>query len=80
MYGMGNMDFIKDQAKLVLNASSPVVEKILLKEKENENQDEICLQIYDLARLTSGMMEPKELSTFIGRSQKLIEKLVGDDE
>ncbi|MBN2878803.1 MAG: molecular chaperone HtpG [Clostridia bacterium] len=80
MFGMGNMDFIKDQAKLVLNTSSPVVEKILEKEKSGEAQDEICLQIYDLARLTSGMMEQKELSTFIERSQKLIEKLVNDDE
>ncbi|MEX1378052.1 MAG: molecular chaperone HtpG [Eubacteriales bacterium] len=80
MYGMGNMDFIKDQAKLVLNTNSHVVEKILEKEKESENQDEICLQIYDLARLTSGMMEPKELSNFIERSQKLIEKLVDTDE
>ena len=80
MYGMGNMDFIKDQAKLVLNTSSKVVEKILEKEKQDENQDEICLQIYDLARLTSGLLEPKELSSFIERSQKLIEKLVDNDE
>lgn len=76
MFGMDNMDFIKDQAKLVLNTNSPVVEKILASEKEQEQQDEICLQIYDLARLTSGLMEPKELSTFIERSQKLIEELV----
>ena len=80
MFGMGNMDFIKDQAKLVLNTNSNVVEKILEKEKESKGQDEICLQIYDLARLTSGMMEPKELSSFIERSQKLIEKLVETDE
>jgi len=82
MFGMGNMDFIKDQAqaKLVLNTSSPVFEKILEKEKSGDSQDEICLQIYDLARLTSGMMEQKELSTFIERSQKLIEKLVNEDE
>jgi len=76
MFGMDNTDFIKDQAKLVLNTNSPVVEKILDGEKEDKAQDEICLQIYDLARLTSGMMEPKELSTFIERSQKLIEDLV----
>lgn len=79
MNSMGNMDFIKDQAKLVLNTNSSVIEKILLKEKQDENQDEICLQIYDLARLTSGMMEPKELNTFIERSQKLIEQLVDTD-
>ena len=76
MFGMNNMDFIKDQAKLVLNTNSPVVEKILEKEKDEKSQDEICLQIYDLARLTAGMMEPKELSSFIERSQKLIEELV----
>jgi molecular chaperone HtpG len=76
MFGMDNMSFIKDQAKLVLNTNSPVVEKILENEKDGKAQDEICLQIYDLARLTSGMMEPKELSTFIERSQKLIEELV----
>lgn len=76
MFGMDNMDFIKDQAKLVLNTNNPVVEKILENEKIDKTQDEICLQIYDLARLTSGMMEPKELSTFIERSQKLIEDLV----
>ena len=80
MFGMNNMDFIKDQAQLVLNTSSPVVEKILSDEKQGKQQDEICLQIYDLARLTSGMMEQKELTTFIERSQKLIEKLVNDDE
>ena len=80
MFGMNNMDFIKDQAQLVLNTSSPVVEKILADEKEGKKRDEICLQIYDLARLTSGMMEQKELTEFIQRSQTLIEKLVKNDE
>lgn len=76
MYGMDNNDFIKDQASLMLNTNSPVIQKILTQETKDTAQDDLCLQIYDLARLTSGMMNPKDLSKFVQRSQKLLEKMV----
>jgi len=66
--------FTADQMELVLNAASPVVKALAQKEREGAPQDELCLQIYDLARLSAGFMERGDLAEFLRRSQRLLKR------
>ena len=75
MYGgMGMMPSANDET-LVLNAASPVVQKLLASENE-ELSKTIAVQLYDLARISSRPLEAGELTAFIQRSQDLMQDLL----
>ena len=77
MNSMGDMDMYKDmmksQQEVVFNAANPVVKALARAEREGEGKDELLLQVYDLARLSGGFMDPSEIAQFIRRSQQLMQ-------
>ena len=75
MYGgMGMMPSMNDET-LVLNAASPVVQKLLASTNEDLSKT-IAVQLYDLARISSRPLEAGELTAFIQRSQDLMQNLL----
>lgn len=61
---MGDMP---DHFNLVANANNPVFSH-LVEEKEEEKQDAIVKQLYDLARLSQNLLKGEALTNFIKRS------------
>ena len=61
MYGMGGMDtgMFGGQASLILNADHPLVQYVV-ENKEGENVELICKQLYDLALLAHKPLSPQE--------------------
>ena len=77
MYSMGGqMDsgMFQSGQTLVLNSSNKLVQ-YLLANKESENTDMICEQLYDLAMLSHKPLEADELTKFIARSNEIMLKL-----
>jgi molecular chaperone HtpG len=70
--GMMGMGGLPDSYNLVVNTNNPVIYK-LAQTDEKEKQDEIVRQIYDLARISKGLLKGKELDDFVKRSVKIIE-------
>ena len=66
MGGMG-----KEGYTLVLNANNKLVQKIL-EDKEGENVQLLCEQLYDLALLQNAPLEPEAMSKFVARSNKIL--------
>ena len=77
MNAMGDADMfkgmMKSQQEVVFNAASPVVQALAKAERDGSGNDELLLQVYDLARLAGGFMDPSELAQFIRRSQRLMQ-------
>ncbi len=75
--GMGIMPFDSDET-LVLNLNNPLV-KTLTKIKDDESRTEdvemICGQLYDLAMLSHKPLETEQMTRFIERSNKLLERI-----
>ena len=73
MYSMGADPsmFGPTEETLVLNASHPLV-KFLSSQEGGEYQEDICLQLYDLALLSHGSLSPEEMTAFIQRTNKLL--------
>ncbi|MEG1890918.1 MAG: molecular chaperone HtpG [Clostridia bacterium] len=63
-----------EQHTLVLNASNDIV-KSLLHAEAGEKRDLIAAQLYDLARMSTRPLEKEEVTTFLARSNKLLEML-----
>ncbi len=76
--GMGWMPpmDINESIELVVNPSSPVIQKIAKlegAEKKNEKKiDALCQQVFDLAKLTAGLLKPEDMAEFIKRSTTFI--------
>ncbi len=68
MMGMGNLP---DMYDLVVNTNNPLIGKLLI-EPDEKKQDELVKQLYDLARLSKGLLKGKELSEFVKRSVSII--------
>lgn len=70
---------MKAEQTLVLNKSNKLIQ-LLFELKENSERKEetelICNQIYDLALMGHKTLEPEEMTRFIERSNKILEKLV----
>ena len=66
MYGMGGMDtgMFGGQASLILNADHPLVQYVV-ENKEGENVELICKQLYDLALLAHKPLSPQEMTAFV---------------
>lgn len=73
MYGMAGMDpsmFAAD-VTLVLNANNALV-KYILDNKDGENTNIFCEQLYDLALISHKQLSPDEMTKFIERSNKIM--------
>ena len=78
MYGGGFQIPMDDELTLVLNENNPLVaslDKLKAAERE-EDLETVCEQIYDLAMLAHKPMTAEELTRFIARSGKILEKIV----
>jgi molecular chaperone HtpG len=72
MYGMNGMDMgNKEGETLILNANNKLVEYVL-DNQEGENVDIICEQLYDLALIQQGPLQPEAMTKFINRSNKIM--------
>ena len=73
MYGMGGMDTGRfgGQASLILNADHPLVQYVV-ENKEGENVELICKQLYDLALLAHKPLSPQEMTAFVQRSNQIM--------
>ena len=73
MYGMGGMDtcMFGGQASLILNADHPLVQYVV-ENKEGENVELICKQLYDLELLAHKPLSPQEMTAFVQRSNQIM--------
>lgn len=73
MYGMPGMnnDMFGNNVTLVLNYNNALV-KYVLNNKESENIDIICSQLYDLALISHKQLSPDEMTKFISRSNEIM--------
>ena len=71
MNGMGMGDLGMGGQTLVLNASHPLVEYVLNNEGA-EHTNEICEQLYDLARIQNAPLPAEAMTKFIQRSNELM--------
>ncbi len=74
MYAMPGMDmggFGAEGETLVLNANHPLVEYVVAN-KEGENAQMICEQLYDLAKLQHQPLSPEEMAAFVARSNDIM--------
>ena len=59
---------------LVLNASNPVVQSLIASE-DGEKRTLLAAQLFDLARMSTRPLEKDEITSFLSRSNKLLEML-----
>ena len=74
MYAMPGMDmggFGAEGETLVLNVNHPLVEYVVAN-KEGENTQMICEQLYDLAKLQHEPLSPEEMMKFVARSNDIM--------
>lgn len=78
MYGGGFNIPMDDELTLVLNENNPLVASLDKLKAENREEDltMVCEQIYDLAMLAHKQMTAEELTRFIERSGKILEKVI----
>lgn len=70
---------IETEETLVLNSSNKLIKLLVnLKGREDKKEDTelVAKQIYDLALMGHKTLTPEEMTTFIDRSNKILEKLV----
>ena len=65
-----------DSFTLVLNRRNKTVQALAERDPENEDTKMICCQIYDLARMAAQPLEAEEITAFLERSRKLLNKVV----
>ena len=75
MYSAGgagmDMDMFGDSATLVLNSSNKLVQYIL-NNKDAENVDMFCKQLYDLAVLANHPLKAEKMTEFVNRSNEIM--------
>ena len=73
MYSAGvmGMDMFGDSETLVLNSSNKLVQYIL-NNKDAENVDMFCKQLYDLAVLANHPLKAEEMTEFVNRSNEIM--------
>ena len=75
MYSMPGMDMgmfgNKEGETLILNANHPLVQYVL-ENKDGENVNMICEQLYDLALLQQAPLEPEAMTKFVARSNEIM--------
>ena len=76
MYAMNGLDMGGLGAEgqtLVLNANHPLVQKVM--EGKGGNNELICEQLYDLAKIQNAPLTAEEMTAFIKRSNEIMMKL-----
>ncbi len=71
MDGMGSAGGFPADQTLTLNISHPLV-KYVYENKDSENTEIFCRQIYDLARLSNSPLKPEEMGEFVKRSNDVM--------
>lgn len=74
MMGMGAMDMGQNDETLVLNLAHPLVQYVL-EHKDADNVTIFCQQLYDLALLGHGSLNPDRMEAFIQRSNQVMMEL-----
>ena len=69
--GMMMGDLGMGGATLVLNANHPLV-KYVMENKEGENVNTICEQLYDLARIQNAPLDAESMTKFVQRSNDIM--------
>ena len=72
----GGMNFygsIPESYNIIVNMQNPLVAKIW-NDRAVEGDNDLLRQVVDLALLSNGMLKGKDLSDFVGRSEKLLGK------
>ena len=72
MYGMAGMGMdMGGEITLILNANHPLVTYVV-ENKDSENTNIICKQLYDLAMLAHKPLNPDEMTAFVKRSNEIM--------
>ena len=74
MYSMPGMDlgaYGEEGETLVLNANHPLVQYVM-DNKEGENTNMICEQLYDLAKLQHAPLDGEAMARFVNRSNEIM--------
>jgi molecular chaperone HtpG len=77
MYGMDPSMFGGAGETLVLNANHKLVQYVL-NHKDGENTPKFCEQLYDLALLSHGTLNPERMTKFIARSNEIMMMMAGE--
>ena len=73
-YGMMGMDMGamgQGDQTLILNSNHKLVQ-YLLANQEGENVSTVCEELYDLARIQQGTLEPEAMTKFVARTNKIL--------
>lgn len=76
---MGNKAAFPSTLTLVVNASSPVIQKILAKSKVSTDNPDIklmCEEVFDLAKMAQQPLAGDDLQAFITRTNEFLAKIV----
>lgn len=73
MYGVAGMDptMFGTEFTLTLNANHPLVQYVV-ENKDGENTEMFCKQLYDLAMLAHKPLNPEEMTAFVKRSNDIM--------
>ena len=70
-YGMKDSELGKGEETLVLNVNHKLVQ-YLLSHSEGENVATVCEELYDLARIQQGPLDPEAMTKFVARTNKIM--------
>ena len=70
-YGMKDGELGKGDQTLVLNTNHKLVQ-YLLSHNEGDNVTTVCEELYDLARIQQGTLEPEAMTKFVARTNKIL--------
>ena len=80
-YGGGMQGMFENQETLVLNDNSKLVQTLFAIKDDparKEDADMVTMQIYDLAMMSHKPLSNEQMTRFIERSNKLLERVVGN--
>ena len=70
-YGMKDSELGKGEQTLLLNVNHKLVQ-YLLSHSDGENVATVCEELYDLARIQQGPLEPEAMTKFVARTNKIL--------
>ena len=70
-YGLSGDQAGRGEQTLVLNVNHKLVQ-FLLSHKDGENVTTVCEELYDLARIQQGPLDPEAMTKFVARTNKIL--------
>ena len=67
---------IPDSYTLVLNRRNETVQALAARDPEDDETKMLCCQVYDLARMAAQPLEAEEITAFLERSRKILNRVV----